>query len=228
MPKQSAYTEELKYQDTIQVGTTAINTGWAANENALYNFPKMAQGTTQNTRIGRSIRVKRITIKMSILVSWDSSDASPVGDIYITSRVRVMLVRNNQTNGTVCLGSGNHGVMEAATAQVSNTDSFRNLECGPLRYDVLKDTVLTFNPPQGLTSVATSQNMNQQQKSVIWDVKLDDHVSFKANAGDITDLDSISYAIVLCHDDQYGAGLVSSNKEASAGISFIARLRYTG
>ncbi len=120
--------QELKFHDVDVDQGTVGQSGDIAQVSVL----TIAQGTTESTRIGRKVVVRKIGWKMAYTLPETDAAATPVtGDI-----MRVILYQDRQTNGATATVTG---ILESADFQ-----SFNQL-ANKSRFRTLMDRTYTIN-----------------------------------------------------------------------------------
>ncbi len=134
---------ERKFRDIDITPVNLADTGaFLTGANALLG---LAQGITDNTRIGRKISLTSIHIKGRII--WNPTIADQV------NRCRLMIVLDTQANGAV-------PAAVTSLLTTANIDSYRNLLTGR-RFKVLSDKTYVFNPlGTAETVVSATQQIN--------------------------------------------------------------------
>ncbi len=129
----SAGGEKKFFDQDIDDSTIAIGATIFQNASAEQSLLRIAQGTTESTRIGRKLVIRNIHWTMT--VSLKSSTATGGGDV-----VRIILYLDKQTNGQTATSTG---ILETATFQ-----SYRNL-ANTSRFSILYDKTLALSHTAG-------------------------------------------------------------------------------
>jgi len=144
----------------------------ALNGTSLCMIP---QGTTQNDRIGNKIRLKNIRVHGFI----------SLGATAVTgNRVRIMLVRDSQANGSM--------PAVADVMQQTNIDSFINMD-NTTRFKIIKDRFIDLNPgngDSGATSIVLIKNFKMNHKAF-------QRIDYSSTTGAISELKSYNYFILV-------------------------------
>lgn len=133
---------EKKYLDTAIAWTGDNSTGM------VQSICLIAQGTTDQTRIGTKLIVRNINIRW--WATLDSQTTGPNGQL-----VRLMVVQDLQANGA-----------QAAVTDVlksANQSAFRNLD-NDERFKVLYDKWQTINPTAQNAATSSALNVSQLKK----------------------------------------------------------------
>lgn len=141
--------QELKWFDSsLNAGLVG---GLAGN---VYSLNLVSQGTGPSQRIGRTITVRHIEIKINLEASW----VVPVGITADTRNIsyRVDLILDKQANGAYPVGADIYDT--ALGAGVVVTNKFANL-LNSDRFVFMKRWEGDMNPPSSTTVVAGANNI---------------------------------------------------------------------
>lgn len=183
---------EKKYFDT-----SVISTGDATAGVIIPSLNLIAQGTTDQSRVGNKITIRNINIH-----AYCNND-DQLTAAYAGSNVRVIVYLDKQTNGAAA------GVTDLLkTAAIT---SFRNMDQVD-RFVILVDKIV-FNPVESANAAHTS---NQRH---YWSVnkKCNIPVHFSSTTGGITEVRSNNIGILYVTDEA----------NANSAANGIARVKFT-
>ena len=149
---------ELKWKDSSS-GTVIVPFGLAA-ANQLINLVDL--GTGPNQRIGRSITIRHIEVKINMQANWTLPAGAPptVGNV----SYRVDLILDKQANGAVPAGGDIYDTLIGAVAPENRFPNLLNSD----RFVIMKRWEGDLNPP----SIPLTDPVNQQLTSIGRDLKL--------------------------------------------------------
>jgi len=161
-------------QTTSATGALVSFTG-AVNGTSLCLIP---QGTTDNTRIGQKINLKRIRIKFNAILTANTVTGE---------RIRIILWKDKQANGAA----------PAVTDILTNADidSFINMD-NTERFEIIKDRTFIIQPQSGTAGSACLAT------PFMWrfNHKANTRIDYSSTAGAITELRSVNYGLLLLGD----------------------------
>ena len=140
---------ELKWFD-VNTPNTIVGFGLATLIQALNIVPS---GTGPNQRIGRTIMVKEIEIKINMQAAWAYVGATVPSAAGISYRVDLIL--DKQANGAVPLGAD---IYDTLVAGVSPENRFMNL-LNSDRFSLVKRWEGDINPPSFIVPDATGSTL---------------------------------------------------------------------
>ncbi len=154
----------------VQITTTAI----PVTTGTITQLTNIAVGDTKVLRNGDNIKIESIHIKGLLLINASSAN----------SHIRVMLVYDKQTNGAIYTLANLLEDVTISDSVVSalNTDN-------KYRFNILYDKIHTLNRESGA-----------QSKTFEIFRKVNKPIRYSTAAGDITDLRSGSYSLVMLQD----------------------------
>lgn len=118
---------ELKFFDTAPANATISSTGEIPSSSVV----PIAQGTTENDRIGRKCTIKKILWRYTLLLPFGTLQSN-------TDVVRIILYQDKQCNGAT--------IAALDLLETDEFDSFRNL-ANSNRFRILMDRVHVLNMP---------------------------------------------------------------------------------
>lgn len=128
-----AITANWVFLTQVSISPTSASPVNLANTNSLV---AIAQGTTQNSRIGNKMTVYRVRVQGQLSMNATTSAIS-------ASYARIVLVLDTQANGTMAAASD---VFESTAAGVTNLFAFQNMD-NVGRFRVLKDKRFKIEVP---------------------------------------------------------------------------------
>jgi len=152
---------ERKFLDTSLNTIGSITTG---QEKLLCTI--VPQGNTESERIGRKIRVKKMSIKGILTLAAATAEANS------SAAVKLMMVMDTQTNGSAF-----------AATDLLETDafsSFNNL-ANSSRFRVLKSKTMIFKCGGGAPTGAAFA-FSEDVKAFNWNIKCDDIIEYDNTA----------------------------------------------
>jgi len=165
-----AYGRSLRSSLELKEQTNGWTTSSDMTGGDIHNLTEIAQGTSDVTRIGRKITIKKINVRMYGTVDTQGGGAIS-GCIF-----RFMLVLDQQTNGEVfAIGD----LLESAIV-----NGFRNLNNAE-RFKVLKDKTVVINP-QTQNGVTDSQITHSNVIKI--NRKCNIPITYSSTTGDITEV----------------------------------------
>jgi len=188
---------EKKYI-TYPFALGGVSTASTTGQNILcdnVSSTSIAQGTSENDRIGNKITVKNINLRFTLKLDPYSSVTY---NNYYAGRFRVILLRDKQTNGTQCQLSD---VFDGVTSYGNQfLHAFRNMDTID-RFDILYDKMHEM-PNQsgyvvvsGTTATYVDDNVS---KFVKISKKLSDRIDYAGTTGVISEMKSCSYTMFIC------------------------------
>ncbi len=170
--------QELKFHD-LDIDDAAVAAGATV---AIDSVNKIAQGTTENTRIGRKCTIKSINWRFNIIEASTATAAS-TSDV-----VRIILYLDKQCNGATAATTD---ILESADYQ-----SFNNL-ANKSRFRTLMDRTYALNCPagsgRGSTDTLSYGEMNVQDSFY---KKCNIPIEFDSTAGAITEIRSNNIGVL--------------------------------
>ncbi len=185
---------ELKFHD-LSIDDPVIATGGTI---AIDSVNKIAQGTTESTRIGRKCTLRSINWRFRICLPAATDGASA------SDTVRIILYLDKQANGATAAVTN---ILESADFQ-----SFNNL-ANKTRFRTLMDRTYTLNA--SISGDGTTIDTSQ--------VDLDDSFFKKVNLP--IEFDSTAGAITEIRSNNIGILTISSN--GLAGFDSSMRIRFS-
>ncbi len=190
---------ELKFHDKDSDSTTIASGGEITTSLNL-----IAQNTTESTRIGRAILIKKIQLNILIDLAAAADQADiPNGDI-----LRIMLFVDTQTNGA---NAAVTDILESATF-----NSYRNL-ANSHRFVVLMDQCWPMNrivASTDGTNTASSPLINKNLIKKFFSVNIP--VEFDSTAGAITEMRTNNVALLYI------------TRNDLVNVQVHSRVRFTG
>lgn len=191
--------QERKFHDLAPVDAIVANSGTVQN-----SFNLIAQGTTENERIGRKAIIRSISMRLWLSMPQEQDDADITGG----DTIRYILFVDHQCNGANAVTLD---LLETATIE-----SYRNL-ANKDRFTILCDNFVTMN-----RQVAHTDGTNTAStppyfvfRKHYW--KTDIPIEFDGTTGAITEIRSNN--ISICYISNTGVAGVSTAK---------VRLRFDG
>ncbi len=169
---------ELKFFD-LDLDDTTI----AAGANVTDSINKIAQGTTEVTRIGRKCTIRSINWRFQMTIPAGSSTNT-------ADTVRVIMYLDKQCNGATAV---NTDVLESADFQ-----SFNNL-ANKSRFRTLMDRTYTLHT--NLSGDGTTLDSGKFEIQDSFFKKCMIPIEFDSTAGAITEIRSNNIGIILCSSD---------------------------
>ncbi len=193
--RRSTYTNggELKFFDLDLDDATVANGGTITD-----SINKIAQGTTESTRIGRKCTIRSIGWRFEVTLPIDTT-------VGLADVVRVIMYLDKQCNGATATVTD---ILESA-----NFQSFNNL-ANKSRFRTLMDRTYAIN----VSAAAGNGTSNDAADSVIEDSffkKCNLALEFDATAGAITEIRSNNIGVLLIA------------RTGAAGFSSKIRLRFS-
>ncbi len=143
---------------------------------ARVNLNLIPQGVTEITRIGRKIFVKVINLRLSFILSPQTSVQVPA-----TSRVRFLLIQDKQCNGAL---PATTDILETADEM-----SYLNL-ANQSRFRVLKDWLETMDSPGGAGDGSVANDWSGKQHVFKYHKKCNIPIEFNSTTGAVTEITS--------------------------------------
>ncbi len=186
---------ELKFFDTTKAATAAPVAGLISDGTLL----NMAEGNTDQTRIGNKITLKSVMMRGAVRLPTTAGVAS-TSDV-----VRIFLFHDKQANGaapavTDILTSANY----RAFNNVDNSDRFLTFAS----FDAALD--IKCGAGDG-----TTNEYGEATLSFFMKKQLNLPIKYKSNNGDVTDLASSNI------------GVLTISKDGIVVVDYIARVKYT-
>lgn len=218
--KKFLYNNELKFADQ-ELKRTATTGGFGFRNDqtnslcdTIVNTPR---GTAAFNRIGDRITIRRIQFRMSLI--WSFNSAIPYSAFGGQGVIRIMLVRDRQSNGTPPAVSG---ILTSYTTEPIFLQ-FRDLENRD-RYEILWDKTYSFNPSL-MRDLTLSTNLIPLQKTIKGNIKCEIPVVFDSN-------DPNAFSSSIKTNNIYFVACTNTNSYYSGGFeeSFnvfgFSRIRY--
>lgn len=203
---------ENKFVDAIY-GPTAIGVTWATSlsDPTLGSLTGAAQGDGPSNRDGKNVRNNGIYLREHINIPQQEAAADP----FISPYVRIVLVRDKQTNAAAM--AGNNVFSTAAAPDIQGLRSLEYIQ----RFDVLYDKTFKCNI-QTLSSPALN-SFNMATFKVPFSINLPnvkDMTTYLASSttGDIAGITDNSYHLLAIADD------ISTNPT----LTYFVRGRFYG
>lgn len=227
-PRAVAKTTEWKYMDselqlaaigvctttwvagTLADPTTTINLGSAAVANPQ-NLCSPTVGAALNQRVGRSIHIRKIKVRGTIVVGTQT----PANGGETASKVRILLVQDMQSNAGAMTSAQllrDAGVATTTINSFQNPDNFG-------RFRVLKDLNFVMENPNAYQDAVPAPAMNGIKRNFKMNVTFKQPVKVQFNAtngGTVADIVDNSFHIIAGTD---AAAL-------GAQLSYYARVAY--
>ncbi len=207
---------ELKFFDSgitaTAIATSADATGAEIDPTTVDCLNSMVIGNTQNTRIGRKVNMKKISIRgvvaIPVQVNITSLDTLPL--------VFIAIVLDKQTNASQLNSEDVYDNISGSGA--TNTSMFRKLEQSD-RFRILASEQIEFHNTPQVTYDGTNIEATGQFMPFEFHVDLKGMTClFKANAGIVADIvDNSIHVLAWVNSSTYAATL-----------AYNARLRFTG
>lgn len=194
MPIVAAINTEEKYLDN-----TASVTPNLATPTITY-LTGMAQGTSDITRIGDSVKAQFLQVRFYITPNFISQN---------NNLVRIMLIVDKMASASMSIGTPTAAMLFAST---SNPFSPINKDNGD-RFVILKDKVMALNSPT--PTAATSPAHGGDSRILKLNVPLDFHVRYSASAA--TDFGP-NNILLVCWTNLTGTG---------PSITYYSRFKFT-
>ncbi len=161
---------ELKILDRTGLGTTIPD-----GAGVIIQLNNVQIGDTNITREGNMILVKHISVELMLKINASAS----------SSQIRVLLIRDKQTNGAL------YGVDDVLQSIANLTGLISPLDIDfKARFTILHDRIYILNRP-GVSAVVS--NVRHVKFNKRQNIKL----RYDTDIGDITDLQSNSYSLLL-------------------------------
>ena len=190
---------DTKYFDAQKTNTNIVtDNSWVGSEivppgNTLF-YPTV--GSAINQRIGRTVHVHCIRIKGVMRVAPQTNQTAADQ----TALIRVLLVQDNQTNGTQTQGEN---VLEGGSDQYTGVQSFQNIDSLG-RYKVLKDKSWSLGNPNAVYDGTNVETMGIQ-RAFKWSIKfrkpLVVHFN-ETNGGSVADIVDKNWTILANSTNQ--------------------------
>jgi len=203
IPKSSMSNKpEKKYHGTVHARAVLLsqtNCGASSAATLLH----IAQGTSGFTRIGRTIQLKSIHLRIRM--------ERPTQIPYDTLRIIVYL--DQQCNGTIVnlsdlLSGGSDGINPDPTSYINLTNS--------KRFKILRDEIFCDNCETVLRYDNTNFHI-QEEHFFDWHINLDIPIEYSGNTGDISEIKS----------NNVGVMFLCANKDQRSSAAMTCRVRYT-
>lgn len=195
-PSGGPFSQELKFFDLAIASTTIPTTG----EITKASVNTIAQGTTQSTRIGRKIVIKKLLWKFVVTLP-EAGNMTQASDI-----LRIILYVDKQCNGATA------AVLDIIDS--TSLSAFRALD-NSQRFNILMDKTINIFSSAG-SGNGTASDSAEKHIAMRFYKNLSIPVEFSSTTGAITEIRSDNIG-VLCISHQ---GYV--------GIEGFMRLRYKG
>lgn len=196
---------EAKWID-LNVGPAVLTPGYGTAVTGLANI---AQGAGASQRIGRSVLVKSIDVKINLKAFWQPSGAN-VSVQAISYRVDLLL--DKQTNGAYPV---NTDIYDSAIATVDACNRFDNLYNSD-RFVRLKRWEGDINPSGFSTGVGSVLSVDRDLKC---SKKLNVRMEFSGATGAIAEIRSNN--LLLVYSASLGTGPVNSSLELTTADSRV-------
>ncbi len=180
MPRSGA--GELKFFDRTLDDAVVATAGSVVDSVVL-----IAQGVTENTRIGRKCTVKSISWRYQLKLP--TVDA--VAIMQKPDTCRIIMFWDKQCNGVTAAATGDSGILAAASWH-----SFNNLT-NTGRFRVLHDKTITLNPSAGLSDGAGLASTGEVIREGSFYKTCNIPLEFSDTAGAITELRSNNIGVLL-------------------------------
>ncbi len=180
---------ELKFFD-LDVDDAIVASGGLVFD----SLNKIAQGTTENTRIGRKCTIKRIGFRFEMQLGAQTA-AAAANDV-----CRVIIYLDKQCNGATANVSGNAGLLVASDYQ-----AFNNLS-NTSRFRVLLDRTYDINIEAG-GGDGTAEDYGAKILSDSFYKRCNIPIEFDSTAGAITEIRSNNLGLLVISK----SGLVTFN-----------------
>ncbi len=190
---------ELKFLDSA-VDIDPLATAGTVVDSLVH----IAQGATQNERIGRKVVIKSIHIKSKLQIDDTAGVAFCTATI-----VRIMLYVDKQCNGATALVTD--------LLSVAEWDSFRSLDNSG-RFKILLDKTVTFNDTGGRVPSSDGVFVNNQKKVIQINKRCNVPVIYDGATGAITEM--------CCNN--IGLMLITDSIAATPSWLSTVRIRYQG
>ncbi len=174
---------EFKLKDTVELGLVIVD-----GVGVIKQLTNVAQGDTNVTREGNSIKIVSIYTKFMFHINASAS----------SSQVRCMLILDTQTNGAIYTTDD----LLESVANLTSLISPRNTD-NAHRFRVLYDKMVVLN--QNITAVSSTTRFLKVYK------KVDLHMRYATNVGDITDLTQNSISVLLISNEATNTPTVDIN-----------------
>lgn len=172
---------EWKYRDYTPANLNPVSGTTGDIIDSINHIP---QGTNENQRIGRKVRIRRIQWRYTLTIPTESNEATPPG----RDSVRVIMYWDKQTNGAA---STTDDILQS-----QDYKAYRNLTQGT-RYEILYDKMHSMNY-MGLTSAAANDfSTSAMGRNYSFYKKCDIPVEFNDTQGDMTEIRTNNIG-VLC------------------------------
>lgn len=187
---------ELKFKDTTKAATTSAAAGSIFNDTLC----GLAEGNTDQTRIGNKVTAKSIMLRGAVQLGAATSTANAM-DI-----VRILVYLDKQANGATAAVTD---ILAAA-----DYNAFNNLDNSD-RFRTLAEHSVTVVCPGVVASGAAFTSMAQLSQPFFMKAKLNLAMKYKANNGTILDLAGANIGVLVI------------SRNGLATVEYIARFKYT-
>lgn len=177
---------ELKFFD-VDLTDTVVATGGVVTD----SINKIAQGTTENTRIGRKCTIKQISCRFDVDIPKIDAQASAGGGEIL----RVIFFLDKQCNGATA------AVLDIL--ETADVHSFRNLSNSG-RFQVLHDKVYMLNYTTLASDGAGVVSSAKVTRQHTWYKKCNIPLEFSGTAGAITEIRSNNIGVLLVAENGNG------------------------
>ncbi len=147
----------------------------------------IAQGVTENTRIGRKCTIKSINWRYQVKLPAVDAQALPGKP----DTIRIIMYLDKQCNGVTAAATGDSGILAAASWQ-----SFNDL-ANTGRFNILHDKMITLNPSAGLSDGAGLASTAEVIREGSYYKKCNIPLEFSDTAGAIGELRSNNIGVLL-------------------------------